>query len=191
MRIIKINLIPKKPGMKMPKIPWGPIIGIVILVAAGWFMWGFKQRQFDEEIDRLTKEQKSLSRKVQEQVNKKKEELAELNKQIAIYENKVQLIEDLVDCKKIVPWTEVMETLTKVVPRKKVWVTIFNCDPKYKLDIQGSGVDTVKNISEFITNLKNEPTFTDIFLNNAVKKKVNQQEIWDFKISCSIKKKRS
>lgn len=189
MRIIKINLIPKKPGMKMPKVPYGTIAGILIILGAGYFMWGVLGPQWEEELDGLRREKKELNKKKEEQIKKKQEELDVINGKIAAVENKVNLIEGLISTDNIVPWTDVLETMTKVVPKKKIWLTRFQTEAKYKVNMLGRGVDAAKNISEYWDNLSHDPIFAEVFLHNANHSKQNQQEIWDFKMSCQLKKR--
>jgi len=187
--LIRVNLIPKKPGLKMPKIPIGTILGIIILVAVGYGLWGVVAPGFETSLDTLRAQKSKLMKKNKAEIKRKQQQLDEINNQIASIENKIGMIEGLISTKNIVAWTDVFERMTEVVPRKKVWLTRFNTEANYKVNIFGKSVDTVKNISQFLDNLKKDAYFSDIYLQKAIKNKVNQQEIWDFSLKCQLKKR--
>jgi hypothetical protein len=187
--LIRVNLIPKKPGMKMPKIPIGTILGIIILVAVGYGLWGVVAPGFDSKLDDLRAQKSRLIKEKKIKAKRKQQQLDEINNQIASIENKINMIDGLISTDHIVAWTDIMERLTEVVPRKKVWLTRFNTEPNYQVNIFGKSVDTVKNISQFLDNLKKDAYFSNIYLQKAIKNKVSQQEIWDFSLKCQLKKR--
>jgi len=175
--------------MKMPKIPIGTILGIIILVAVRYGLWGVVAPEFETKLDDLRAQKSKLIKKNKAEIKRKQQQLDEINNNIASIENKINMIEGLISTDNIVAWTDIMERLTEVVPRKKVWLTRFNTESNFQVNIFGKAVDTVKNISEFLGNLKKDAYFSNIYLQKAIKNKVNQQEIWDFSLKCQLKKR--
>ncbi|MDD5091735.1 MAG: PilN domain-containing protein [Candidatus Wallbacteria bacterium] len=190
MRIIRIDLIPKKPGMKMPKLPLGTIIGVMVVIGVAWTLWGYLGPAWQAELDDLQLKKTQLNKRKEAEIKRKQDKLDKINAEIQKWKTKVELIEGLISNEGIVAWTQVLERLTEIVPRKKVWLSRFTTEPKFKISVQGRGVDTVKNISEYLNNLKKDPYFTDIYLSKASKgQKTGQQEIWEFSLTSTLKKK--
>lgn len=189
MKIVRINLVPKKAGMKMPEIPYGTIMGILILIAVGYYLWNILQPKFDEELEVLRSKRSKLIKDKKKKLKRKQEELDSINRKIADMQSKINMVEGLISNDNIVAWTDIMEKLTEIVPRKKVWLTRFGTEGKSKVNILGKAVDTLQNVSLFVENLKKDPYFSKIHLGKATKNKVNQQEIWDFSLSCYLKRR--
>jgi len=196
--MIKINLLPQKKKMHIPKIPIGSILGLLILVGLGYYLWVMKEEEFNEQITQIEEEIKKKEAEKKRVLQDRQEKLSGLDTQINTYRQQINLIKRLIGSD-MVAWSEVFEDMTVLVPKDTVWLKSFQCEGENKIVMQGvaksdPNADSKKqdaqkimtSISKFVENLTDCYYFSNIYLSNAQRAQMHGQDIYQFTLSAKI-----
>lgn len=198
--MIRINLLPSKKKVKMPKLPIGTILGVIILLAVGYGLFVYMEEEHARELDELTKEIDELKKKKDVLIGKKQQQLAEIDQQINEINNQIALIKRLVGAE-MVAWSTVFEDLSALVPKETVWLKSFVSEGLNKIIIQGMArndpkaeggkIDAMKifsAVSKFMEDLEkfDGKYFNTVSLSNAQKTTMHGQDAISFSLSAKI-----
>ncbi|HBC73805.1 MAG: hypothetical protein A2008_06970 [Candidatus Wallbacteria bacterium GWC2_49_35] len=196
--MIKINLLPQKKRMHLPKIPIGTILGVLILLGLGYYLWVIQEENFQAQLEDLANQIKEKERKKKQVLADKQEKLSAIDQQINLYRQQVNLIKRLIGAD-MVAWSVVFEDLTYLVPKETVWLKSFQCEGDAKILMQGTArsdpnLDPKKNegkkimtsIAKFIENLDECYYIDNVYLSSSQKSQMHGQDIYQFSLSAKI-----
>lgn len=198
--MIRINLLPSKKKVKMPKLPIGTILGVLILLAVGYGLFVYMEEQNAAELEALTTEIDELKKKKDVLIGKKQQQLAEIDQQINEINNQIALIKRLVGAE-MVAWSTVFEDLSGLVPKETVWLKSFVSEGLNKVIIQGMArndpkaeggkIDAMKifnAVSKFMEDLErfDGKYYSTVSLSNAQKTTMHGQDAISFSLSAKI-----
>lgn len=196
--MIKINLLPQKKKVQLPKLPIGTILGILILIGVGYYLFVMQEEQFQAELEELDNKIKELEKEKKRVLANKQEKLSEIDQQINLYRQQVNLIKRLIGVD-MVPWSVVFEDLTYLVPKETVWLKSFQCEGDSKILMQGvaradpnldpkkdEGKKIMPAIAKFIENLEECYYISNVYLSNSQKNQMHGQDIYQFSLSAKI-----
>ncbi len=196
--MIRINLLPQKKRMQLPKIPIGTILGVLILLGLGYYLWVIQEENFREQLEALETEIKEKEKEKKRVLQDKQERLSAIDQQINLYRQQVNLIKRLIGSD-MVAWSVVFEDLTYLVPKETVWLKSFQCEGESKILMQGTArsdpnIDQKKNegkkimtsIAKFIENLDDCFYLENIYLSSSQKSQMHGQDIYQFSLSAKI-----
>ena len=196
--MIKINLLPQKKRMQLPKIPIGTILGVIILAALGYYLWVMQEENFQQHLQELQDKIKQLENKKKQVLADKQEKLSAIDQQINLYRQQVNLIKRLIGSD-MVPWSSVFEDLTVLVPKDTVWLKSFQCEGDSKILMQGvarsdpnvdqkkqEGQKIMTSIAKFIENMTDCFYISNVYLSTSQKTQMHGQDVYQFSLSAKI-----
>lgn len=201
--IIRINLLPEKKKIEIPKIPILPFIYVALLALLGWFLFIQMANQLNAELERLNQEvnkQMALKKKA---IGRSNELLEAKTRDIQYVTDKLVLIQKLTG-ENVLPWSTTFMDLTVVVPFKTVWLKSFSYEPTQRLSLLGVAIPKEEDeegspipeeerrffepIEEFINKLEEHANFSDVYLSSATQGKQENQDVVNFSLTCKINK---
>lgn len=195
--LIRINLLPEKQGLKIPKIPLIPIIGIAILVVMYFYLFNNMLPEIDQKISTKQSEKNRLNKQKKQEIADKQRELDELVTRINDYKRKVNLVRSIVTGDDVVAWAKIFEAFSDVTTFSKgngVWLTRINVNSDYRANISGVAENDWTVLSNFIDKLKAHEYFTEVNLASGSKSAMDDGEknvpVYHFEITCRIKKEK-
>lgn len=184
--------------MQLPKIPIGTILGVLILIGLGYYLWVVQEENFQAQLEDLQNQIKEKERKKKQVLADKQEKLSAIDQQINLYRQQVNLIKRLIGAD-MVAWSVVFEDLTYLVPKETVWLKSFQCEGEAKILMQGTArsdpnLDPKKNegkkimtsIAKFIENLDECYYIDNVYLSSSQKSQMHGQDIYQFSLSAKI-----
>lgn len=196
--MIKINLLPQKKRMQLPKVPIGTILGVIILAALGYYLWVMQEENFQIHLQELQDKIKQLENKKKQVLADKQEKLSAIDQQINLYRQQVNLIKRLIGSD-MVPWSSVFEDLTVLVPKDTIWLKSFQCEGDSKILMQGvarsdpnvdqkkqEGQKIMTSIAKFIENMTDCFYISNVYLSTSQKTQMHGQDVYQFSLSAKI-----
>lgn len=188
MQMIRVNLLPKKQGIKVPKLPIGSIIGVLACIALGYYLWVVREEQNQQTLADLQKSKKNFEQEYNQKVAEKQAELDRLRGRISMLQQKVNLVKNLIGTDHVLPWTSTMEDLSDVVTGVAVWVTRFTAELSNKVTVSGTAKEDINAVGNLMERLKNHNHFSDVSVSSIVKGKLGETTIYTFQMSCRLEK---
>jgi Tfp pilus assembly protein PilN len=202
--MIKVNLLPGKKKVKMPEIPIGTILGILIILGVSYYLFYIVEEENQKKLETLNQDIQKLKVRKKALLGEKQEKIAQIRQQINETENQIELIKRLVGAE-MVPWSSVFEDLSGIVPKKTVWLKSYFSEGTDKVSIAGmattdhtaSGkLDKKKiysHVSEFMNKLEQfeGSYYSQVILNNAQRTKVHGQDAITFTINTRMDRVRT
>lgn len=188
MQMIRVNLLPKKPGLKLPKIPIGSILGVLLCLGVGYYLWVMREDQHQKELKDMQSQKSKLEKEYNQKVAEKQSELEQVRGRISMLQQKVNLVKNLIGTDHILPWTSTTEDLSDVLTGVAVWLTRFNAESNYKLSMQGIAKEDINAVGNLMDKLKNHNHFSDVTVSSIVKGKMGETNVYNFQMSCRLQK---
>ncbi|MGM0606958.1 MAG: PilN domain-containing protein [Candidatus Muiribacteriota bacterium] len=196
-RFIKINLLPEKAGIKLPKLPIGTIIGLVMLFLVGYYLFVPRLEAEREVISELENNLSRLRQQQQQQIADKERQRDDLISQINDIKRRINMVRQIITGDDVVAWTRIWETLTEVTDFREgsgVWLTQFNVQPDDRVSMTGVAENDWVVVSNFIEKLKANQHFSEVTLENALKTEMDDGTenvpVFNFEITCRVNKNR-
>ncbi|MFW5782237.1 MAG: PilN domain-containing protein [Candidatus Muiribacteriaceae bacterium] len=193
---IRINLLPQKKGLKIPKLPIGTIIGVAIIAILSFYLFGPALESEQAKIGSLENKMDNLKKEHKRVIAQKEKELDELNSQVTAYRRRVNMVKSIITGDDVVAWTRILESLTEVTEFQGsgVWLTKFNVQGDNRASLSGVAEKDWGVVSNFIEKLKKNDYFSEVNLSNAVKNFMDDGTqnlaVYHFEITCRINKER-
>jgi hypothetical protein len=195
--LIRINLLPEKQGLKIPKIPLIPIIGIAVLAVMYFYLFTQELPKLDEDIRVKNNEMNNLKKQKKQEIANKERERDEIVSQINDYKRKINLVRSIVTGDDVVAWAKIFEAFSDVTSFSKgngVWLTRINVNSDYRANISGVAENDWSVLSNFIDKLKANEYFSEVNLASGSKTEMDDGQknvpIYHFEITCRIKKEK-
>ncbi|MFA5478842.1 MAG: PilN domain-containing protein [Candidatus Muiribacteriota bacterium] len=196
-KFIRINLLPEKQGIKIPKLPIGTILGLAVIAFVGYYLFVMRLdaeksviTQYEANINRLKQQKK-------QQIADKERVRDNLITQINDLRRRINMVKSIITGDDVVAWTRIWESLTEVTDMKKgagVWITKFNVQPDFRVSMSAVAENDWVVVSNFIEKLKGNEFFSEVNLENAIKTHMDDGEknvpVFNIEITCRIKKER-
>lgn len=196
--IVRINLLPQKKTLKLPAIPWGTVIGIIVLGIQYYALFEYLDVMDQEEITRFEEDIKKAKQEKTRLIGDKQSKLAQIDQDINLIQQKTNLIKKLAGAE-MIAWSEVFEDLTMLVPKKTVWLKSFASEGESKIVIQGvAAADPDSNdrkpkiaseVAKFMDELEHCPWqnyFSAVNLTNSQRTQMHGQDAYTFSISAKM-----
>ncbi|QJA05570.1 PilN domain-containing protein [Thermosulfurimonas marina] len=174
--IIKINFLPKEKKKPFLVLDWGKIyifsLVVVLLSIVFSFLWLHRQVQNLEARQIRLQQEKKKYALIIAKINELKKKESELS----------QIITTVLKLnKKRGENLKVFDEVMLSLPQEKMYLTKFSLKDR-KVFLQGFSLD-YDSVARFLTNLKRRKIFSQVNLNYAKKKKVQDYELVEFSIN--------
>jgi type IV pilus assembly protein PilN len=178
--MIRINLLPVKRKKKTQPLPSFIIQSVIVLVISilvlGFFTFHIKGKVEER------KKQKAVAEKKLAELNEKLKEVANFEKDNALYERKNKVIEELKSRQKapLVLLDEVSAHLPE-----GVWLTDL-IETAGSVDVKGYAFSNSELVS-YVQSLKNSKYLTGVALVESRQKKLGDFSVYQFKLQVKVK----
>jgi len=201
--IIRVNLLPAKKKIELPSVPILPFFLIGAVVVAGWFLWGPATASVKSSISKLEKKVKKLEKEKKKAIGNKQDERNKKKREIDWVRQQIAMIKRLTG-DDVLAWSTTFADLTKVVPKKTVWLKNASYESTQRFSIQGVAKPLDKDddgnpikpddrmyyepVRAFMKELEDHDNFDSVFLSSANMAKLHDQQVVNFAMTCRIKK---
>lgn len=193
--MIRINLLPEKAKLKLPKIPIGSILAVLIALGTIYALFYPVSENLNSELKKLEKRESDLKKDKKNKIAKLEDERNNLRKEIADKKRMINMVKSIITGENYEASTKVLMALTEVTKFKKgsgVWLTKFSMSKDFRANISGVAENDWVVVSNFIEKLKENRFFTEVTLDTAVKSFMDDGTknvpVYNFEIVCRIDK---
>ncbi|GEM_PF-3774783 len=198
---VRINLAPEKKPLIDPKllnkIPIVPIILAIALFFEYNYLFNTLSAKYQDEIAQKEEEKRRLEKKREEVLKEKEEKLAHYKEQLSALEDEIELRKRLVG-QNMYHWSQVLADLTKLLPKKTVWINSFSPEDEQRITIAGFAIadpaaakeDKKRvfiEVAKLIRTIENAyPRYRDVSVSALSKSNVEGEEAVSFQLSYSV-----